>query len=972
MNKKLIFLILCLPLLLMLSLYSVSKTVRLAVGVPVSKIEIIGDQIVYMDIDKTDKYVIDYVIYPTSAKNQNVTFSAEPVGNAPLADIEFVDGSLVANSCGKAKVIITTADGGFRDSFIIEISSNSIKSISSTLENDLIYVGKTSKISTTFTPADTIYTRLNYNSSNPNIASVSADGTITGISKGQTTITISSTIDPSIFDTVTVEVKNEDIIDLISDNVVTWASFGQIDIATDLEEPCTFSYTAVDKDNNEISPSAISFEFDYSKQAQNQVSLKYTFNDPNIVEDITVKIKVVTESGYELEKICTISHIKEITAKFVDTSSVGINVGYSTIIPFTVTPKDSAVEYSISTTNNNIIVSVNEQNKFIELSAIKLGKTTITLKIANLENPDEFVTITKDVVVFPTTIYINESSKTYGIENTFAVGKTEVDGSLSEFEFSTSYGNALIGENFLENVNYVASSSNVEISKEGTLTLKAENGSETVSIKSVFECDGYRKESEPFEILCVYDGLNVRNYLDLYNATNSPSPKPIVLQNNIKEDFAVGVGNNYYKEIYTTYDSTYYKNMGKEETAKVKILIEFKADVYGNGYSINAHNVAWKKNLQNAGQNSVFSGPLNFVALSETGGMIQVKAQDNICFAVYENVTISNIELKGCDLTADEENNIDLTDLTYTGTTVEVLGDNVDIKYSRISNGRTVLRAFGDIENPEKVINLKIENCVLGGAREFIVRLGSNCFVDGTLSNPAPNLPNNTLNSFPAQKHYTNMTEQEKLEYEQKFIKTYVTIKNTIFENAGIFAIGLDAHFAGPALADGSAFLDGLTSGWKDLAKTSYGVKLTFEEEVKLYNWKDLNEVDSSTLIEVLGSTAFGDIQLNISDMINALHNSPEFENVIYESNNVKYIHAGIAFFGGGKNYSVFDDKNYTTYDLNEYAINLSDVGKGMLSAAAGYEDFYFMLCDRTTLDFLPETQEEILESGNAYSCIYK
>ena len=98
MNKKLIFLILCLPLLLMLSLYSVSQTVKLAVGLPVSKIEILGEQIVYMDIDKTNRYAIDYVIYPTSAKNQNVNFSAEPVGNAPLADLEFVDGYLIANS----------------------------------------------------------------------------------------------------------------------------------------------------------------------------------------------------------------------------------------------------------------------------------------------------------------------------------------------------------------------------------------------------------------------------------------------------------------------------------------------------------------------------------------------------------------------------------------------------------------------------------------------------------------------------------------------------------------------------------------------------------------------------------------------------------------------------------------------------------------------------------------------------------
>ena len=110
--------------------------------------------------------------------------------------------------------------------------------------------------------------------------------------------------------------------------------------------------------------------------------------------------------------------------------------------------------------------------------------------------------------------------------------------------------------------------------------------------------------------------------------------------------------------------------------------------------------------------------------------------------------------------------------------------------------------------------------------------------------------------------------------------------------------------------------------------------------------------------------------------MIEALHQNPEFNNVIYtkteNEKTTKYIHAGLAFFGGGKNYCVFDDANYQTYDLNGYAIGLDDVNKGMLQAAAGEQDFYFMLCDATTLNFLPDDQTRILESGDAYSCIYQ
>lgn len=958
----------------MLSLFSVSKTVQIAVNVPVSKIEILNDQIVYLNMDEDAQFFVDYVIYPTNAKNKNITFKTEAVGTSPLADIEYTDGYLIAKSCGKAKVILSTVDGGYRDSFVVEVTANRLQNIFCNIEKNVIYIGKTTRINTTFLPEDTNNTLLNYAVENPNIASVDADGMVTGLSKGTTTITIKSASNLAIFDTVEIEVKNKDIIDLISDEIVTWQSTGSIDISLDVGEQCSYSYTAKDENGHIVSNDVVVFEWDFKTRSQSIISLNYRFVDTDFVGSVFVTIKASTISGYEIEKTCTISRINQISANFVSSRSVGVKVNYQTIISFNVTPKDSFVTYDISLSNDNIEANINTQNKFIEITAKKLGKTTLTLKIINRENQEEFVTISKQIIILPTTIHINQTGITYGIQNEFALARTEVDGSLTSFAITTSFGNAVIGEDFSQYVSFWTSSENVSITSNGILTLNKQEGNEKVQIQVVFETDGFRVESEIFEINCIFDGVNVRNYLDLYNATNAQNSKPIVLQNNIKEDFAKGVGNNYYKEIKTTYDSTYYKNIGSEDKAKIKVLIEFKNDVYGNGYSINAHNVAWEQNLQNAGNNAIFAGPLNFVAMSESGGMVSVKAQDNVCFAVYENVTISNIELKGCDLTADENDQIDLTDLTYTGTTVEVFGDNVTIQYSRLSNGRTVLRAFGDILDSEKEINLNISNCVLSGAREFLARFGSNCFVDGTSANSSPSLPNDNYNTYPLQKIYDTLSDSQKAEYDNNFIKTYVTVKNSVFENAGIFAIGLDTHFSGPALYDGSAYLGGLVADWKNLAKTSYGVKLTFEEDVRMYNWKNLSEIDSSTLIEVLGTSAFSEeIKLDIPELIEALYKNPQFSNVTYTSEDqTQFLHSGIAFFGGGKNYCVFEDKNYQTYDLNGYAINLSDVGKGILQAASGEHDFYFLLCDATTLNFLPSDQERILASGEAYDCIYK
>lgn len=983
MNRKLILLILCLPLILMLCLFSVSNTVKISISIPVSRIEIFGDKVVYLDFDNQESYAVDYAVYPINAKNKEVYFSSEQVGTSPFAELEYTDGRIVAKSCGRAKVYLTTVDGGFRDSFVVQVESTALQGVDCTIEQNSIYVGDTTIINTIFLPESNA-TLLNYtiNDAGRTVVNVNANGEVTGLAKGTAEITVSSAKYPNVKDVVTVQVKNRDIIDFEKTIVTTWNKEGSVNISLDTEEECTYTCTAYNSSNEPLDSSVIDVRINLDNESNGTISVEYSFADKNFNGSVILKVKAETASGLVVTKDCTIECINQITAKFVNATTNSVKVGGDVIEMFNITPSDANVNIECELSNSNVEVSVNKANKFIIVSGKKLGTTTVTLKIYNDENADEFVSISKEIVVTTSTLNINESLATYGIENVFAIGKTEVDGKISTFNLTLSYGKVKIGDsyvnveagdNFAENLTWESTSANASIDKNGIIQLSGNGDAEMVGFKAVFSYQGIKYETSEFEIQCVYEGVNVHNYKDLWQATNEQNPKPIVLHNDIKEDFAVGVS-SYYKEITTTYDKTYYKNIGTEEKAKIKVLIEFKNDVYGNGHTINAHNVAWTQNLQNAGNSAVFAGPLNFVAMSENGGMVSVKAQDNVCFAVYEGVTITNIELKGCDLQADESNEYDLNDLTYTGTTVEVFGDDVNIKYSRINNGRTVLRAFGDIKDSSKAIHLNIQNSVLSSAREFILRLGSNCFVDGTADNCSPTLPNDEIKSFPMQKTYNTMTDAEKAEYDNLFIKTFVNIKNSVFKDSGIFAIALDTHFAGAALQDGSSYLGGLVKDWHDLAKTSYGVKLTFEGDIRIYDWKRLDSVDSSTLIETFGPTTFKDISFDVEEMVDMASQNSKYANIVYQDSvtGTKYVHGGIAFFGGGKNYSVFDGSNSVTYDLNGYEIKLSDVGKTQLQVAAGNESFYFLVNDATTQNFLPNDQETILNSEDAYSCIYK
>ena len=221
----------------------------------------------------------------------------------------------------------------------------------------------------------------------------------------------------------------------------------------------------------------------------------------------------------------------------------------------------------------------------------------------------------------------------------------------------------------------------------------------------------------------------------------------------------------------------------------------------------------------------------------------------------------------------------------------------------------------------------------------------------------------------------------QKTEYEQKYIKTFVNIKNSILKDSGIMCVGIDTHFAGPMLVDAPTFMPLLSevlSGWKNLSATSYGAKLTFSEDVRIYDWKNVESIDSSTIIEnnVIEEGFTELLSFDIKQMISKLSDT----SLIYTSEKgEQYVHGGIVFFGGGKNYSVFEHngesfkglfEENTIIQFNNYKISLKDIEKDFLEAAAGDKPFYFTLYGKDSA-FTPQAQTQILNSNDAYNCIY-
>ena len=995
MAKKLILLLLIIPIVVMILLFAATQTLSNLVEVPVTGIEIIGtDEFVYLDVDKEESYTLEYTVYPTTAKNKDISVSAEAFNERPVPEFDFAveDGkvTITPKSAGAARVVLTTVSGGFRDSIIVYADSTKLKGIESTITSSEIYVGHNAAILTTFLPENPSNTLLEYVSSDPDVAEVNSNGVIFGRKKGTATITIISQYDRSITDTVTITVSNMDEMDLgiSGGQMSTFLGKGSVPVSIKSDDAIALkklSYRILDESGNAIPETVIAAAFNINGTT---VTLDYEFKDADYVGTITIEI-TFTHEDIVITKSCDISKMLEIEISFDVEGVFGVFAGMTSLVPHTLTPADAEVSYQVATSNDNITATVNNNGNVV-ITAQKAGITEITLTATNVAYPDQVKTTKATIAVRPRNMTVTEAAKEYGIEKLFTIGGYEyttagnlVASALGEKAFTLHFKTPTeAGAGFIENITWHSSTPEVTIDKNGVISFANDTFVGEVQFWASFNYGGIEEKTSTYTIRCVANGINVYSYVDLYRATKATEHQ-IVLHNDIKDDFGYINGEVIYTEIDTTYDKTYYRNDPEAGEAKVKILLEFRNDLYGNGHIINAHNVTYKitKTEENGiiertlDPNALFKGPLNFVMMREdNGATISVKAQDNICFALYEGVTISNVELRGCDLEGDEDGNQDLVDLDYIGTTVEVLGDNVNVAYSRITNGRTVLRAFGDIEDSTKKIHLNITNSVLSGAREFIMRIGSNRFVDGVDDNISPNLPGDTKGEYNNKKEYHTFTDEQKKAYDEKYINTFVTVKNSVFKDTGIFAIGMDSHFAGAALHNGRGLgaenpnFEKYLGKWYDLAKTSYGAKLYFEGEVELYNWKDLEDIDSSTLIKIEGVSAF-DMELNLKGMVELASQKEVYKNILTPHKEKQYVHAGIAFFGGGKNYSIFDSEQEIS--LGRYEVSLDIVDQTILKIAAGNEDFYFFIYDKTS-SFTPKMQEEKLADKSAYECIYK
>ena len=201
------------------------KTATQTITVAVTEYPVTGVRVspASLEMKPGEKKSVAATISPSSATNKNVYWVTD---NPNVATVK--DGVVEAYEPGTANITVYTADGGYSAVVTVCVSAKEVvvKGIYLDTGSIDIFVGESKKVSATVYPADATDKTIIWTSENETIATVDADGNITAVSKGTTTITATASgytakvlVTVSKHDAATPQYSIEDVKGYVSKNV---------------------------------------------------------------------------------------------------------------------------------------------------------------------------------------------------------------------------------------------------------------------------------------------------------------------------------------------------------------------------------------------------------------------------------------------------------------------------------------------------------------------------------------------------------------------------------------------------------------------------------------------------------------------------------------------------------------------------------------------------------------------------------
>jgi len=451
--------------------------------------------------------------------------------------------------------------------------------------------------------------------------------------------------------------------------------------------------------------------------------------------------------------------------------------------------------------------------------------------------------------------------------------------------------------------------------------------------------------------------------------------------------------------------NSHYKD--NQITDQIYCALRITNDFYGNGYTLNFHNLTYPSStyeldnngvtieIPTLGKDDIYRGPLPFYSLGDhnTVPLIEALGQDNIGLYIDgDGITVNDLSVKNCDFGRFYDV------LNTVGTVVDIDGDNVTIKNSKISSGKNVVRSYSNK-------NLTIKNCLLQYAKNFLFMTGSNEYidindgrtsiftdVDGNATRSVleeylqPNakgdvvMNNFLLGNFQSkdvmrkslesiQRALNNADNLPKINSDDDYAGTTLIV-DTMFYYASVASIGLEVLFNGPFLYSASpSYIANLLSLVNSklqpddedfipthLSGISYPVKVSVKGDCRFYNYQtidlDHNTVDGLDIsglinenITTIAAQALGEdigIEINIDKFFpikDYLFQACSPNKEVTKNDDGQFINVLVAWYGGGVNNSVveFDlDNDLNSFVGPERKVDLTDAYLNLGSSGNG------------------------------------
>lgn len=987
MRKNIIALMLVLPLLFIFVVFSSGNVASVGVSVSASGISIMNAPEGGLRIDLA-KYKNDFRIaaevFPENASNKGYSFRVEAIEGSDVADVSVAnDGTVSARGVGTARIVAVSNDGAYTDAMTVMVSSSKPYDMTVSVyeigaNEDLLTKTEGGYEAVLSTGTYRFHTSLFPSSfSEAKVQILSGFAVVKG-------------------DTVLLPFEGDTLLSFVAEN----GAFGAIERRVRLRtvSPATVSGITVN--------GAASVTLSVEKFARSASFFVQADEKPTIAENENVALsRVFAADGVKGRYVAEVEFKSEYRSEF---SLSVLSGGGSAEVTFSFEEFAFDVRSTLPVQGGDAVMLVDSPVTFFAVPSVMAEGVSFIWSIKNvtpqeseilLNVSDSSCTVTSkgtgtftlvavpyknghalDVLpvetpvtaVHDVTFVQIENRTNVGLAGTYTVAGSSYNGGSVPAPYSyeldvRTYCNterifALSDLNFSVSDPSLA---RLTVAEDRVFVTALGKGTVTVSACWIGNESFGRNASVSLTLNVVSDGVLCNTSREVFAAADAAFPvvlgADVMLGEDIKGDISAlraRLG-----RMKSTYNVEFYKNMGREAEAFVSYVIEFKNDVYGNGFALNAEYFTNAKDA--AGTPLIYRGPLHFVSFGEVAN---VAAQDNISFLVRtDGVTLYNVVLLGCsDSSLEEDGQYKLEKLNNVGTVLELNADCAVLN-TRVRNGRTVVRAYGGNKDGMRYFidslnenegaerdraDVRIEGCILSQAREFILKIGANRALRAVKENGAEPILTDA-SGRPYSVSDTDSRLQDAYFY-RSYVMTDVTLKDSVLETSGLFSVGLETNFSGAVLAEDSSQSGVNFEGWAGAGGTSFASVLRVQGDVRTYDWKDVSLIDSSTLIE----SQLSQFKLNIGGMLEfAMHFAPEkYGDILALYEGKKVVHGGIALYGGGRNYSIVERNGMQTAlnDLSEYSVNISILKESQdadmadqgnfLPLAAGTQDFRFYM----------------------------